>query len=144
MPQPPSKGAGGVRDLGLNEDPSHDLSLSDLSRRTGLTNQALREYEKLQLIEAKRNGSKRIYAGTTVRRVTLIKGLQRCGFLCGQIRNILPLISSDPPHGREHWKRCAEFIGQIDDRKVTLDSVRMLLVQYWGYEHIERHPTRIR
>ncbi|GAA4547174.1 redox-sensitive transcriptional activator SoxR [Amycolatopsis samaneae] len=83
-----------------------DLSVGELSRRSGVPASALRFYEDEGLIRSKRTaGNQRRYRRDTLRRVTFIRMSQRVGMPLSAIREVLGLLPEDRTPNRADWAR---------------------------------------
>jgi len=83
-----------------------ELTIGELSERTGVASSALRFYEAQRLITAKRtDGGQRRYARDTLRRVSFVRIAQQVGLSLDEIRIAL----SSLPQGRtptpQDWER---------------------------------------
>ncbi|WP_410592141.1 redox-sensitive transcriptional activator SoxR [Amycolatopsis sp. lyj-23] len=83
-----------------------DLTVGELSRRSGVPASALRFYEDEGLIHSRRTaGNQRRYRRDTLRRVTFIRMSQRVGMPLAKIREVLGLLSDDRTPTRTDWAR---------------------------------------
>jgi MerR family redox-sensitive transcriptional activator SoxR len=83
-----------------------DLTVGELSRRSGVPASALRFYEDEGLIRSRRTaGNQRRYARDTLRRVTFIRMSQRVGRPLAAIREVLALLPDDRTPTRADWAR---------------------------------------
>jgi len=83
-----------------------DLTVGELSRRSGVPASALRFYEDEGLIRSRRTaGNQRRYRRDTLRRVTFIRMSQRVGMPLSKIREVLGLLSDDRTPTRTDWAR---------------------------------------
>ncbi len=86
--------------------PVPDLTVGELSRRSGVPASALRFYEDEGLIRSRRTaGNQRRYRRDTLRRVTFIRMSQRVGMPLSKIREVLGLLSDDRTPTRADWAR---------------------------------------
>ncbi|MGW3961844.1 redox-sensitive transcriptional activator SoxR [Amycolatopsis sp. NPDC005003] len=86
--------------------PLPDLTVGELSRRSGVPASALRFYEDEGLIHSRRTaGNQRRYRRDTLRRVTFIRMSQRVGMPLSKIREVLGLLSDDRTPTRTDWAR---------------------------------------
>ncbi|WP_410640276.1 redox-sensitive transcriptional activator SoxR [Amycolatopsis sp. lyj-346] len=86
--------------------PLADLTVGELSRRSGVPASALRFYEDEGLIHSRRTaGNQRRYRRDTLRRVTFIRMSQRVGMPLSKIREVLGLLSDDRTPTRTDWAR---------------------------------------
>jgi MerR family transcriptional regulator, redox-sensitive transcriptional activator SoxR len=95
------------------------LGIGDLARQVRMRPSALRYYESVGLLPAAyREGGRRVWPATAVRRIALIKMAQRAGFTLAEIRG---LLAADTSRGAtRQWRELAarklpeldEFIAQ--------------------------------
>jgi MerR family redox-sensitive transcriptional activator SoxR len=86
--------------------PLPDLTVGELSKRSGVPASALRFYEDEGLIHSRRTaGNQRRYRRDTLRRVTFIRMSQRVGMPLAKIREVLALLSDDRTPTRTDWAR---------------------------------------
>ncbi|WP_410619722.1 redox-sensitive transcriptional activator SoxR [Amycolatopsis sp. cmx-8-4] len=83
-----------------------DLTVGELSRRSGVPASALRFYEDEGLIRSRRTaGNQRRYCRDTLRRVTFVRMSQRVGMPLSAIREVLALLPDDRTPTRTDWAR---------------------------------------
>ena len=103
-----------------------EFSIGELSGRSGVSQSALRFYEREGLIAATRtDGNQRRYATVTLRRVALIQAGKAAGIPLERIRTALETL----PQGRQPTKRDWERLSssgrrELDDRIATLEAIR--------------------
>ena len=86
--------------------PLPDLTVGELSRRSGVPASALRFYEDEGLIHSRRTaGNQRRYGRDTLRRVTFVRMSQRVGMPLSKIREVLALLPDDRTPTRADWAR---------------------------------------
>ena len=86
--------------------PLPDLTVGELSRRSGVPASTLRFYEDEGLVHSRRTaGNQRRYGRDTLRRVTFIRMSQRVGMPLSKIREVLGLLSDDRTPTRTDWAR---------------------------------------
>ena len=86
--------------------PLPDLTVGELSRRSGVPASALRFYEDEGLIHSRRTaGNQRRYGRDMLRRVTFVRMSQRVGMPLSKIREVLGLLSDDRTPTRTDWAR---------------------------------------
>ena len=89
--------------------PLPDLTVGELSRRSGVPASALRFYEDEGLIHSRRTaGNQRRYRRDTLRRVTFIRMSQRVGMPLAKIREVLALLPEDRTPTRADWARISQ------------------------------------
>jgi MerR family transcriptional regulator, redox-sensitive transcriptional activator SoxR len=89
--------------------PLPDLTVGELSRRSGVPASALRFYEDEGLIHSRRTaGNQRRYRRDTLRRVTFVRMSQRVGMPLSKIREVLALLPDDRTPTRADWARISQ------------------------------------
>ena len=102
------------------------LSIGELSRRSGVSQSALRFYEREGLIEAARTeGNQRRYAGATLRRVALIQAAKAAGIPLERVREALDTLPSGRSPTKRDWERLSSsWRRELDERIETLQAIR--------------------
>jgi MerR family redox-sensitive transcriptional activator SoxR len=110
------------------------LSIGDLSRRSGISQSALRFYEREGLITAERSeGNQRRYPGVTLRRVALIQAGKAAGIPLDRIRQALDTLPAGRPPTKRDWERLsASWRRELDERIATLEAIRTRLTTCIG------------
>jgi MerR family redox-sensitive transcriptional activator SoxR len=110
------------------------LSIGDLSRRSGVSQSALRFYEREGLIAAERSGgNQRRYPGVTLRRVALIQAGKAAGIPLVRIRQALDTLPAGRPPTKRDWERLsASWRRELDERIATLEAIRTRLTTCIG------------
>ncbi|MGW4526274.1 redox-sensitive transcriptional activator SoxR [Amycolatopsis sp. NPDC004378] len=89
--------------------PLPDLTVGELSRRSGVPASALRFYEDEGLIRSRRTaGNQRRYCRDALRRVTFVRMSQRVGMPLSAIREVLALLPDDRTPTRADWARISK------------------------------------
>ena len=89
--------------------PLPELTVGELSRRSGVPASALRFYEDEGLIRSRRTaGNQRRYGRDTLRRVTFVRMSQRVGMPLAKIREVLALLPDDRTPTRTDWARISQ------------------------------------
>jgi MerR family redox-sensitive transcriptional activator SoxR len=103
-----------------------ELTIGELSARSGVAPSALRFYEAQGLIESERTtGNQRRYARATLRRVALIQAGSAAGIPLAQIRAALATLPTDRKPTRRDWDRLSRgWRADIDRRIGTLEALR--------------------
>ncbi|WP_206793581.1 redox-sensitive transcriptional activator SoxR [Amycolatopsis sp. MtRt-6] len=108
-----------------------DLTVGELSRRSGVPASALRFYEDEGLIHSRRTaGNQRRYGRDTLRRVTFVRMSQRVGMPLAKIREVLALLPDDRTPTRADWTRISRCwqddlnarIRQLEQLRDQLDN----------------------
>lgn len=102
-----------------------ELTIGELSARSGVAPSALRFYEAQRLISANRtSGNQRRYARPTLRRVALIQAGRAAGIPLEQIRTALNTLPSGRTPSRRDWERLSRsWRADIDRRIATLQAL---------------------
>ncbi|MEU9403267.1 redox-sensitive transcriptional activator SoxR [Streptomyces sp. SID4985] len=104
----------------------HELSVGQLSARSGAAVSALHFYEAKGLIHSRRTpGNQRRYCRDTLRRVAFIRAAQRVGIPLATIREALAELPEERTPTREDWARLSEaWRTELDDRIAQLNRLR--------------------
>ena len=110
------------------------LTISEVSRRSGVASSALRFYEGRGLIESEREGSgHRRYPRAVLRRIAFIVFAQRVGLTLDEIGSELAKL---PPHHaptRRDWSRLsAAWQARIEERIAELERLKLGLTECIG------------
>jgi MerR family transcriptional regulator, redox-sensitive transcriptional activator SoxR len=102
------------------------MTIGELSRRSGVSQSALRFYERQGLISAERTeGNQRRYHGTTLRRVAVIQAGKAAGIPLERIREAFDALPADRPPTKQDWARLSRsWARELDERVATLQSIR--------------------
>lgn len=103
-----------------------ELSVGELSRRSGVPVSALHFYEAEGLIRSRRSaGNQRRYPRGILRRVAIIKVAQRAGVSLKEISAALARLPQDRAPSAEDWANMsAEWRDALDDRIRKLTAIR--------------------
>jgi len=103
-----------------------DLTIGELSDRSGVAASALRFYEERGLIHADRtSGNQRRYARATLRRVALVQAGRAAGIPLARIGRALDSLPSGRTPSRRDWERLSRaWRTDIDERIATLEALR--------------------
>jgi MerR family redox-sensitive transcriptional activator SoxR len=109
----------------VDVDPG-ELTVGQLSQRSGVAVSALHFYERQQLIVSRRtSGNQRRYKRDTLRRVALIRIAQRVGIPLADVAAILALLPDGRTPNRQDWQRISECWQEELDRRITqLEQLR--------------------
>ena len=82
---------------GHPSEPTACYSIGELSRRTAVSIETIRYYERVQLLPAPRRttGGRRVYGPAESRTLTFIRRARELGFTLGEIRTLLALAAED-------------------------------------------------
>jgi MerR family redox-sensitive transcriptional activator SoxR len=102
------------------------ITIGELASRTGVAPSALRFYEQLELIGSERtSGNQRRFRRGTIRRVSVVRGAQRCGISLDEITSVLSELPSDCTATHDDWQRIsAAWNARLDQRIATLTRLR--------------------
>jgi MerR family redox-sensitive transcriptional activator SoxR len=110
------------------------LTISQVSRRSGVASSALRFYEERGLIASQRAGSgHRRYPRSVLRRIAFIVFAQRIGLTLEEIGEELAKLPADRIPTRRDWERLSgKWTNRIDQRIAELKRLRAGLAQCIG------------
>src|ERR671927_604151 len=105
---------------------AHELTIGELSARSGVSQSALRFYERESLIAARRtDGNQRRYPRMTLRRVALIQAGKAAGIPLERIRAALDTLPADRTPTKRDWERLSRsWQAELDERIATLEAIR--------------------
>jgi len=106
--------------------PSFELSIGEVSRRSGVSVSALHFYEAEGLIRGRRSaGNQRRFPRGILRRVAIIKVAQRAGVSLKEIGHALAKLPQDRAPTVEDWANMsADWRNALDDRIRKLTAIR--------------------
>ncbi|MCX4968418.1 redox-sensitive transcriptional activator SoxR [Streptomyces sp. NBC_00654] len=104
----------------------HELSVGQLSARSGAAVSALHFYESKGLIHSRRtSGNQRRYTRDALRRVAFVRAAQRVGIPLATIREALAELPEGRTPNREDWARLSHaWRGELDERIDQLGRLR--------------------
>ena len=110
------------------------LTISEVSRRSGVAASALRFYEQRGLISSERAGSgHRRYRRPVLRRIAFIVFAQRVGLSLEEIGTELDKLPPDRAPTRDDWSSLSSKWGaRIDERIAELERLRAGLTECIG------------
>ena len=110
------------------------LTISEVSRRSGVASSALRFYEERGLITSERAGSgHRRFPRAVLRRIAFIVFAQRLGFTLEEIGAELAKLPTDRIPTRRDWSRLsATWTSRIDERIQELERLKLGLTECIG------------
>jgi MerR family redox-sensitive transcriptional activator SoxR len=101
------------------------LTIGELSQRSGVSQSALRFYERQGLIHATRtDGNQRRYVPTTLRRVALIQAGKAAGIPLERVREALDLLPRNSPTKKDWARLSRSWARELDERIATLEAIR--------------------
>src|SRR3712207_3534761 len=96
------------------------LTISEISRRSGVASSALRFYEERGLIVSERAGSgHRRFPRAVLRRIAFIVFAQRIGLTLDEIAAELKKLPSDRAPARQDWARLSGTWSKRIDEKIA-------------------------
>jgi MerR family transcriptional regulator, redox-sensitive transcriptional activator SoxR len=103
-----------------------ELTIGELSARTGVAASALRYYETEELIHSTRSpAGQRRYPRETIRRVSFIRVAQQVGLSLHEIRAALARLPGNRTPGRQEWQRLsAAWRPRLDAQIALLERLR--------------------
>ncbi|MFJ3902737.1 redox-sensitive transcriptional activator SoxR [Streptomyces sp. NPDC090025] len=104
----------------------HELTVGQLSARSGAAVSALHFYETKGLISSRRtSGNQRRYGRDTLRRVAFIRAAQRVGIPLATVRDALTQLPEERTPTHEDWARLsATWRVELDERIKQLGRLR--------------------
>jgi MerR family transcriptional regulator, redox-sensitive transcriptional activator SoxR len=113
---------------------TESLTISEVSRRSGVAASALRYYEQRGLIASERAGvGHRRFARAVLRRIAFIVFAQRVGLSLDEIGDELAKLPPDRAPTRRDWARLSSaWTMRIDDRIAELVRLRAGLTECIG------------
>jgi MerR family redox-sensitive transcriptional activator SoxR len=98
-----------------------DLTIGEVSRRTGVAASALRFYEAEGLIRATRSeGGQRRYARDVIRRVSFMRIAQQVGLSLEEIRGALASLPDGRTPTRHDWERLSSSWRPLLDARIEM------------------------
>lgn len=110
------------------------ITITEVSRRSGVAASALRFYEERGLIQSERAGSgHRRYPRGVLRRIAFIVFAQRIGLTLEEIGTELAKLPADRAPGRRDWSRLSsQWTTRIDQRIAELERLKSGLTECIG------------
>jgi MerR family redox-sensitive transcriptional activator SoxR len=104
----------------------HELTIGELSTRSGVPQSALRFYERQGLISSRRtDGNQRRFGSVTLRRVALVQAGKAAGIPLERIRAALDELPDGKTPTKRDWERLSRsWRREIDERIETLEAIR--------------------
>jgi MerR family redox-sensitive transcriptional activator SoxR len=105
---------------------SDELTIGELSARSGVSPSALRFYESRGLIASRRtNGNQRRYDRAVLRRIALVQAGRASGIPLKRIREALDTLPASRTPGRRDWERLSNgWQRDLDARIEGLTAIR--------------------
>jgi MerR family redox-sensitive transcriptional activator SoxR len=113
---------------------AEELTIGEVSRRSGVAASALRFYEERGLITSERAGSgHRRFPRAVLRRIAFIVFAQRVGLTLGEIGDELAKLPPDRAPTRRDWSRLSRgWTARIDDRIAEMERLKAGLTECIG------------
>lgn len=113
---------------------ARELTIGELSERSGVSRSALRFYERQGLIRANRTGgNQRRYDAVTLRRVALVQAGKAAGVPLERVRDALAALPEDRAPRKRDWERLSSgWRRELDERIATLTAIRNRLTTCIG------------
>jgi MerR family transcriptional regulator, redox-sensitive transcriptional activator SoxR len=108
-----------------------ELTIGELSERSGIATSAIRYYEERGLVRSRRTtGNQRRYERSMLRRLAFIRTAQRVGLTLDEIEEALAALPSNRTPTKADWSRLSRGwrprldaqIAQLERLRDTLDS----------------------
>jgi MerR family transcriptional regulator, redox-sensitive transcriptional activator SoxR len=114
--------------------PDEVITISEVSRRSGVASSALRFYEQRGLIESERAGSgHRRYPRSVLRRIAFIVFAQRIGLTLEEIKVELEKLPPGRVPTKGDWSRLSSgWSSRIDERIAELERLKGSLTECIG------------
>ena len=106
--------------------PGDELTIGELSRRSGVAPSALRFYEEQGLIRARRtDGNQRRYERAMLRRIAFVQAGKAAGIPLKRIHDALATLPEGRIPNRRDWERLSKrWREDLDARIATLEALR--------------------
>jgi len=116
------------------QEASNLLTISEVSRRSGVASSALRFYDERGLIASERAGSgHRRFRRPVLRRIAFIVFAQRMGMTLDEIGAELAKLPPERAPSRRDWSRLSStWTARIDNRIAELERLRAGLTECIG------------
>ncbi|ANN15039.1 redox-sensitive transcriptional activator SoxR [Amycolatopsis orientalis] len=103
-----------------------EITIGELSRRSGVATSALRFYERQGLIQSRRtSGNQRRYARSTLRIVAFIRASHHLGIPLEVIGGVLSLLPEGAAPDHAFWRRASEcWSAELNKRIEQLECMR--------------------
>jgi MerR family redox-sensitive transcriptional activator SoxR len=103
-----------------------ELTIGELSERSGVAPSAIRYYEDLGLVSSRRTpGNQRRYPRATLRRLAFVRTAQRIGLSLEEIEAALATLPSNRTPTKADWSRLSHgWRPRLDDRIRRLERLR--------------------
>ena len=105
------------------------LRMGDITQATGVSDQAVRHYERLGLIRStgRTSGGFRLFGPGTIQRIRLIKDLQGLDFSLEEIRNLVQPVQKHDPECKEARALLTRKAGALEEQIRQIRQIQHLL-----------------
>lgn len=106
------------------------MNISDVAKRTGLTNKAIRFYEEKGLVTPplrSENGYRR-YDARHIEELTLLRQARQVGFNLDECRAMVQLFNNPQRHSADVKKRTLQKVAEIENHIAELNRMRTRLL----------------
>ncbi len=119
------------------------MRIGELARRSGVSRDALRYYEKAGLVRAVARGDNRYreYAEDAVARLAFIKKMKSLGFTLRGVRSLLDLIEGRPPKCGAVGPQIKGKLRELDRQIEALTHIRGELKGF--FSECSSNPRRV-
>ena len=101
------------------------MRIGQLAKRTGVSPDTLRFYERLDLLDGhRRDNGYRDYPDSAIDRIEFIKLAQELGFTLAEIRSIAPMLTGGTLPVEQVQAFILDKLALIDQRIATLQTLR--------------------
>ncbi len=109
----------------MSELPS-EITIGELSERSGVSTSALRFYERQGLIHSRRtSGNQRRYTRGTLRQIAFIRASHHLGIPLEVIGSVLELLPEGATPDRAFWQRASQcWSRELNERIAQLERMR--------------------
>ena len=109
----------------MTPSPDDELSIGDVSRRTGVTVSALHFYERRGLIASRRNGAnQRRYPRHMLRRISLLIVAKRLGIPLGDVGQVFAALPLDRAPTHEEWQQVSRtWKRRLEERRRAIERL---------------------
>lgn len=108
------------------------MQIGELSKRSDLSKDTIRFYEKLGLIEAGKRtnpfNNYKEYSEETLQRLISIKFIKRLGFTLNEVAEVLDMIDANTATCRNLADKIEDKVARIDEKIRELIKVRTMLL----------------
>lgn len=119
------------------------MQISELATRAGVSVHAIRHWEGLGLVTARRRPSGyREFDDSVVRELRFIRMLRQCGFTLPQIAEVLPAYRSQALTAARMVAMLQERIAEIDAEIAKKQALRAQLVAHIGWFRKRERTSR--